>query len=68
MILNMPLAIWFGILTILSLFVTFSLGIAMHVFRKPVFKYHKTFAFLTMMLGIVHTILAVLLWFFGILI
>lgn len=66
MILNLPLAIWFGILTIISLFVTASLGIAVHMFKKNVFKIHMFFAFLTLTLAIIHLIFAYLLWFRGI--
>ena len=66
MILNVPLAIWFGMLTGASLFTTASLGIAVHVFKKKVFRYHKFFAGLTVSLAIIHIILAVLLWFFSI--
>lgn len=68
MILGIPLAIWFGILTIISLFITFSLGIAMHVYKKNVFKHHVCFAFTTIFLALVHLILAYLLWFKGIVI
>jgi hypothetical protein len=68
MILNIPLAIWLGFLTISSLFTTVSLGISMFYFRKSVFKYHRFFAFLTASLAIIHLIFAVLLWFFGIVI
>jgi len=32
MVFILPLAIWLGILTIISLFITAGLGIAMHVF------------------------------------
>ena len=66
MILGIPLAIWLGILTITSLFTTLLLGIAMHVFHKPVFKYHKFFAYLTGILAIIHLIFAYLLWSKGI--
>ena len=68
MILGLPLAVWFGILTITSLFTTLSLGIAMHVFKKPVFKYHRFFAFLTGTLAVIHLIFAFMLWFLGIII
>lgn len=68
MILDIPLAVWFGILTLISLFITFSLGIAMHVYKKPVFKYHKIFAFITITLAFFHAVFALLLWFFGIVI
>jgi hypothetical protein len=66
MILGIPLAIWFGLLTITSVFTTASLGVAVQVFKKPVFKYHKFFAALTVTLAITHLILAYLLWFKGI--
>lgn len=66
MIANIPLAIWFGILTIISLFTTASLGIAVHKFNKNVFRLHMFFAFLTLTLAIIHLIFAYLLWFKGI--
>jgi len=66
MLFDIPTAIWLGIATIISLFITASFGIAMHYFRKNVFRYHRFFAFLTLSIAIMHTIFAVLLWFFGI--
>jgi len=66
MIFKIPLAFWFGILTIISLFITASLGLAVHRYHKPVFKYHKIFAFLTISLAIIHAVLVLLLLFFGI--
>lgn len=66
MLFGIPTAIWLGFLTIISLFITLSLGIAMHNFKKNVFKYHKFFAFLTGIIAIIHMIFAILLWFFGI--
>lgn len=65
MILGIPLAIWFGGLTIISMFITASLGVAVFVYHKNVFKYHKMFAFTTITLAVIHLVLAVLLWFFG---
>jgi hypothetical protein len=66
MLFNIPLAIIFGILTVISLFVTAGLGVSSYYFKKKVFKYHKIFAFLTLTLAAVHSILAFLLWFYGI--
>jgi len=68
MLLNIPTAIWLGFLTFISLLITASLGIAMIYFKKNVLKYHKPFAFLTLLLAIVHLVFAILLWFFGVLI
>jgi len=68
MILNTPLAIWFGALTFIFLILTFSFGIAFHVFRKNVFNLHKIFAFVTLILAIIHVIFALMLWFSGIVI
>ena len=68
MILGIPLAVWFGGLTALSLFTTVFLGISFHVYKKSVFKYHKLFAFVTVFLALIHITFAVLLWFFGIII
>lgn len=66
MILKIPLAIWFGILTIISLFITAGLGFANYKLHKNVFKQHMFFAFLTIILAIIHLILAYLLFFKGI--
>lgn len=68
MFLNIPLAIWMGFLAAILLFVTLFLGIAVFHFKKNVFKYHKIFAFLTALVVIAHIILAISLWFFGIVI
>ncbi len=68
MIFGIPLAIILGILTIIFVFATASFGIAVHVYHKPVFKYHKAFAFITLGLALVHAVLAFLLWFYGIII
>ncbi len=66
MALGMPLAIWFGIATIVSLFITAGFGIAFHRYHRPVFRYHKFFAFVTITLALIHSIFAFLLWYFGI--
>jgi len=68
MVFIFPIAIWFGILTIISAFITASFGIAVHKYNKPVFRYHMFFAFLTLILAIIHLTLAYLLWFKGIVI
>ncbi|MBS3075300.1 hypothetical protein J4429_02455 [Candidatus Pacearchaeota archaeon] len=68
MILNIPLAVWLGILTIISVFITALFGIAVHVFHKNVFKYHKIFAFTSLTLALIHAILAMILWFYRIVI
>ena len=62
----MLLAVWFGILTFASLFATASLGIATHVFRKKVFKFHMFFAFTTVTLAVIHLTLDILWLYFGI--
>lgn len=64
MILNIPLAIWFGILTIIALFITATLGAAVILFKKNMFKQHKIFAGITIGLALIHLVFAVLLWFF----
>jgi hypothetical protein len=66
MILGLPLAIWLGFVTFGCLVTTLSLGIAMFYFQKPVFKYHRFFAFTTITIAIIHVTLAILLWFFGV--
>lgn len=68
MILGIPLAIWLGFATIISLFTTASLGIAMHFYNKNVFKYHRFFAFSTLTLAVFHLVFAFMLWFLGIVI
>lgn len=60
MFLGLPLAVWFGIMTFTSLFTTLSLGIATHM-GKPVFKYHRFFAFTTATLALTHLTLVILL-------
>lgn len=66
MILNIPLAVWLGMLTIIFVFTTASFGIAVHVFHKNVFRYHRFFAFTTLILALIHATLALMLWFWGI--
>ena len=66
MILGLPLAIWFGMLTFVSLFITAGFGVAVYRYHKPYFKHHMRFAMLTVALAIVHLVLGVLLWFFGV--
>jgi hypothetical protein len=68
MLFDVPTAIWLGIATISSLLITFSFGIATFHFQKNVFKFHRFFAFLTVILGSVHLVFGVLLWFFGLVI
>jgi hypothetical protein len=68
MVFIFPIAIWLGIITIISLFTTLSLGIAVHIFNKNVFRYHMFFAFFTASVALVHLVFAVLLWFYGIVI
>ena len=68
MIFGIPLAIILGIATIISVFITASFGVAMHVFKKDVFIYHKIFAIFTLTLALIHFVLAFLLWLYGIVI
>jgi hypothetical protein len=63
MILGIPLAILFGFLTIIFILITASFGIAFHIFRKNVFKYHQFFAFTTIFIATVNLILLFLFWF-----
>ena len=68
MLLNIPTAIWLGFVTLISLFVTLSLGVAMHRYKKNVFRYHRFFAFFTGTIAVIHAIFAIALYFFGILV
>ena len=68
MLINIPFAIWLGILALISFFITLSLGIAMTRFKKKVFKYHRIFSYLTISIVTIHVIFSILLWFFGIVI
>jgi len=63
---NIPLAILFGILALLSFVITLSLGVARSYFKKNFFKYHRIFAYLTIIFVIIHLAFAILLWYFGI--
>ena len=65
MLFGIPLAIWFGTATIISLFITAGFGYATYK-GKNVFRYHVTFALITMLLALTHAVLAFLLWFFNI--
>ena len=60
MILNIPLAIWFGILTITSMFIAVTFALTHKI------KQHKIAARITIALAIIHVVLAVMLWFYGI--
>jgi len=48
-----PTTVLFGIITIISLFITALLGILMRK-GKQVFKYHRIFAFTTIILAVIH--------------
>jgi len=65
MLFNIPLAIWLGILALISLLATISFGVAVFYFKKNVFHYHRILAFFTITIVIVHIIFAILLWFYG---
>ena len=68
MLFNIPLAIWVGFLALIALFVTVLIGLKKSFFKKNFFRHHKKFAFLTIVLVIIHLIFAILFWFFGIII
>ncbi|MBI3623686.1 hypothetical protein HY212_06440 [Candidatus Pacearchaeota archaeon] len=53
-----------GIFTYLSLVTTFSLGIAMHKFHKPVLKAHKFFAFTTIILATIYMVAVLFKYYF----
>jgi hypothetical protein len=59
----LSLTVILGILTIISLVITFIFGILMKR-GKPVFKYHKLFAYLTIILAVIHTILVLRVYYF----
>jgi hypothetical protein len=62
-ILGFPITIFFGILTIISLFITTALGLIYHYLHRPVFRYHKLFALITVILAIIHTILVISVYY-----
>ena len=66
MVFGFPIAIWFGIFTFLSLVTTVILGIVFHWYHKPVFRYHKFFAFLTLLLALIHITYVILNIYFRI--
>jgi len=68
MLFNIPLAIWLGVIALISLLATISFGVAVFYYKKNVFNYHKILAFLTITIVIIHVIFAILLWFFGLVI
>jgi hypothetical protein len=65
MLFNVPLAIWLGFAAFISFVATMSFGVAMFYFKKKVFKLHRIFAYLTIIIVIIHVIFAILLWFYG---
>ncbi len=54
----MQIIILLGIATLISLLVTITFGILMKK-GKPVFKYHKFFAYLTLVLSLIHACLVI---------
>jgi hypothetical protein len=68
MFLNIPFAIWLGITALIALATTISFGIAMIYFKKKTLKLHRIFAYLTIVLVIIHVIFAIELWFYGLMI
>ncbi len=67
MLLVYPLALWFGILTLISLAITMYYGHSADS-GKPVLYNHKTFVGITAVLALIHITLAILMTFFGIVI
>jgi len=59
MVIDISITILFGIFTFSSLLITLSLGIAIHRFHKPVFKYHGFFAYLTFIIALIHAYLVI---------
>ncbi len=55
--------IFFGILTIILLFITAGTGIIFHYFHKPVFRFHRFFAYLTLAVALIHALLVFLAYF-----
>lgn len=66
MLLGVPLAIWFGFVALIFLIITLIFGAGRKYFKQKGFKYHILFAIISIVLLIIHVILAVSLWFFGI--
>ena len=65
LILGKPLIFYLGILTILSLFITASLGFLIYTGRMSMdhIKWHWRMAAFALTLGLIHGILGVLLYF-----
>ncbi len=59
----LPLTVWLGIFTIISLFITIVFGILMTK-GKQTFKLHKWFAYLTVILAIAHAVLVIYRFYF----
>ena len=60
MIFPIPLVIIIGILTGIFLIITFGLGLAVHKYHRPYLRHHIRIAFITIILAIIHGILAFL--------
>jgi len=59
--LGLPLILYGGIITLLSLITTAALGYLMRELRKPIpFIWHKRFAFITLGLALFHGLLGIL--------
>ena len=60
---TLPLTVWLGIFTFISLFTTATFGRLTRM-GKPVFKYHRFFAYLTLILAVIHVV-SVIVKFWG---
>ncbi len=68
MLLGIPLAIWTGVIAFVFILITFNLGLFRKHFKQGGFKYHRLFAVLSVIMLVIHFVLAMALWFYGVLI
>jgi len=61
---TIPLTIILGISTIISLLITATLGFLTHRGKPNLFKYHKTLAYLTILLALIHAGLVINKYYF----
>ena len=68
MLLDVPLAIWVGIVAMAFVILTFMFGLERKRLGQRWFRYHRYLAYASIVLLLVHAVLAFMLWFMGIVI
>jgi DMSO/TMAO reductase YedYZ heme-binding membrane subunit len=68
MLFGIPLTVWFGILGFIFILLTLGIAMAISYLKKPYLNYHKLLAIIAFIVILIHVVLAVLWFFFGIII